>query len=40
MRTGEEKKYGNGTQGYWIETSTLKQLFSRDGKLRLRMGMW
>ncbi|MBP6121103.1 phage tail protein [Providencia sp.] len=40
MRTGEEKKYGNGTQGYWIETSTLKQLFSRDGKLRIRMGMW
>ncbi|HHP7423126.1 TPA: phage tail tip fiber protein, partial [Providencia rettgeri] len=40
MRTGEEKKYGNGTQGYWIETSVLKQLFSRDGKLRIRMGMW
>ncbi|BBV04218.1 phage tail tip protein J-related protein [Providencia rettgeri] len=40
MRTGEEKKYGSGTQGYWIETSTLKQLFSRDGKLRIRMGMW
>ncbi|AMG66608.1 TipJ family phage tail tip protein [Providencia stuartii] len=40
MRTGEEKKYGNGAQGYWIETSELKQLFSRDGKLRIRMGMW
>ncbi len=40
MRTGEEKKYGNGTQGYWIETNVLKQLFSRDGKLRIRMGMW
>ncbi|MCW2254997.1 hypothetical protein M2263_001088 [Providencia alcalifaciens] len=40
MRTGEERKYGNGQQGYWIETNVLKQLFSNDGKLRIRMGMW
>ncbi|ENY5794469.1 phage tail protein, partial [Proteus mirabilis] len=29
MRTGEEIKYGNNAQGYWIETNILKRLFDK-----------
>ncbi len=40
MRTGEEIKYGNNSQGYWIETNVLKRLFDKNGTMRIRMGMW
>ncbi|WP_232799205.1 TipJ family phage tail tip protein [Proteus vulgaris] len=40
MRTGEEIKYGNNAQGYWIETNVLKRLFDKNGTMRIRMGMW
>ena len=40
MRTGEEIKYGNNAQGYWIETNILKRLFDKKGTMRIRMGIW
>ncbi|WP_439332240.1 phage tail tip fiber protein [Proteus mirabilis] len=40
MRTGEEIKYGNNAQGYWIETNILKRLFDKNGTMRIRMGIW
>ncbi|PHM45221.1 host specificity protein J [Xenorhabdus miraniensis] len=40
MRTGEMISYGQGSSGYWIETSSLKQLFDSNGRLRIRMGFW
>ncbi|EMH1212443.1 DUF1983 domain-containing protein, partial [Morganella morganii] len=40
MRTGEEIKYGNDAQGYWVETNVLKRLFDKNGTMRIRMGMW
>ncbi|NBM84309.1 DUF1983 domain-containing protein [Proteus sp. G4404] len=40
MRTGEEIKYGNNAQGYWIETNILKRLFDEKGTMRIRMGIW
>ncbi|MFN6989770.1 DUF1983 domain-containing protein, partial [Proteus mirabilis] len=35
MRTGEEIKYGNNAQGYWIETNILKRLFDKKGTMRI-----
>uniref|UniRef100_A0A1Y2SA99 Host specificity protein J n=1 Tax=Xenorhabdus beddingii TaxID=40578 RepID=A0A1Y2SA99_9GAMM len=40
MRTGEMTSYGQGSGGYWVETNNLKQLFDRNGRLRIRMGFW
>jgi len=40
MSNGEELRYGNNAQGYWIETNRLKRLFDKKGTMRIRMGIW